>query len=95
MDRASDVLTADLEPRPGGPVRHWVRVAGAFAAEMAQGLVPAPTVLDVVVRRRDDGTEVLRVPGEDPSAHLLSAVRDELAAVEPEEFLARWSVRTG
>ena len=97
VDTASEVYRADLEPRPGGRVRHWTRVAGAFAAEMVQGLVPAPTVHDVVVRRRDDGTEVLRVPSEDPTApgHMLSAVRDELGAVGPDEFLARWSVRAG
>jgi hypothetical protein len=37
------------------------------------------------------------VPSEDPTApgHMLSAVRDELDAVGPEEFLARWSVRAG
>ncbi|WP_369256483.1 hypothetical protein [Geodermatophilus amargosae] len=93
--RAAAVYVADLEPRPGGRVRHWVRVAGAFAAEMVQGLVPGPTVHDVVVRRRDDGAEVLRVPSEDPTAPgaVLWAIRDELGSVGPEEFLARWSVR--
>ncbi|MGY1652366.1 hypothetical protein [Geodermatophilus sp. SYSU D01119] len=95
MDRADERYTAALEPRPGGRVRHWARVAGAFAAELVQGLVPAPTVHDVVVRRRDDGTEVLRVPSEDGTGHVLRAIRDELAAVGPEEFLARWSVRAG
>ena len=93
---ASEVFAADLEPRPGGRARHWARVAGAFVAELAWGLVPGPTVHDVVVRRRDDGAEVLRVPADEPGvpARMLQAVRDELDAVEPEEFLARWSVRT-
>jgi hypothetical protein len=93
---AAAVYVADLEPRPGGRVRHWIRVAGAFAAELVQGLVPAPTVHDVVVRRRDDGAEVLRVPSEDPGApgQVLGAIRDELGSVDPEEFLGRWSVRT-
>ncbi|MGY1778269.1 hypothetical protein ACI8AV_20655 [Geodermatophilus sp. SYSU D00804] len=94
--RAGEVYAADLEPRPGGRLRHWVRVTGALAAELAQGLVPTPTVHDVVVRRRADGGEVLRVPAEDPHApgHLLAAIRDELDAVGPGEFLDRWSVRT-
>ena len=95
MHTAADGYAADLEPRPGGRPRHRLRVAGAFVAEMAQGLLPAPTVHDVVVRRRDDGTEVLRVPSEDLSAAMLSAIRDELAAVGPGEFLARWHVRAG
>ena len=96
MERsASEVYEAGLEPRPGGRVRHWIRVAGAFAAELAQGLVPGPTVHDVVVRRRDDGAEVLRVPCEDPTTpgYVLQSVRDELGSVGPEEFRARWSVR--
>ncbi len=94
VDRASDVYAADLEPRPGGRLRHRARVAGAFVAELAWGLLPGPTVFDVVVRRRDDGAEVLRVPSEDPTApgRMLGAIRDELDAVAPEEFLARWSV---
>ncbi len=94
VDRASDVYAADLEPRPGGRLRHRARVAGAFVAELAWGLLPGPTVFDVVVRRRDDGAEVLRVPSEDPTAPggMLGAIRDELDAVAPEEFLARWSV---
>jgi hypothetical protein len=52
-------------------------------------------VHDVVVRRRDDGAEVLRVPSEDPTApgYVLRSIRDELGSVGPEEFLARWSVR--
>ena len=92
---ASEVYVAGLEPRPGGRVLHWIRVAGAFAAELAQGLVPGPTVHDVVVRRREDGVEVLRVPSEDPAApgYMLQSVRDELGSVGPEEFRARWSVR--
>ncbi len=94
--RAAALYAADLEPRPGGRVRHAARIAGAFVAALAWGLLPAPTVHDVVVRRRDDGSEVLRVPTEDPQApgHMLGAIRDELGAVTPEEFLARWSVPT-
>ncbi len=92
--RASTVYSADLEPRPGGRVRHRLRVAGAFVAELAWGLLPGPTVFDVVVRRRDDGTEVLRVPGTEPGvpAQLLGAVRAELDTLGPQEFLDGWSV---
>ncbi len=94
--RAATLYSAALEPRPGGRARHLLRIAGAFVAELAWGLIPSPTVHDVVVRRRDDGSEVLRVPTEDPQApgHMLGAIRDELGTVTPEEFLARWSVST-
>jgi hypothetical protein len=92
--RAATLYSAALEPRPGGRARHRLRVAGAFVAELAWGLLPAPTVHDVVVRRRDDGAEVLRVPSEDPTVpgEMLAAIRGELDAMAPEEFLAEWSV---
>ncbi|SFO33683.1 hypothetical protein SAMN05660359_02760 [Geodermatophilus obscurus] len=92
--QAAAVFAAALEPRPGGRLRHGIRVAGAFVAELAWGLLPGPTVYDVVVRRRDDGEVVVRIPADEPGvpAHMLTAVRDELGAVAPEEFLARWSV---
>ncbi len=95
--RAAAVHRAALERRASGRVRHGLRITGAFLAELAQGLVPGPAVHDVVVRRRDDGAEVLRVPTEDPTAPgaVLQAIRDELDAVGPEEFLAGWGVRAG
>jgi hypothetical protein len=93
-ERAASLWSAALEPRPGGRARHRLRVAGAFVAELAWGLLPGPTVYDVVVRRRDDGTEVVRIPADEPGvpADMLTAVRAELETLAPEEFLAGWSV---
>ena len=50
---------------------------------------------DVVVIRRDDGTEVLRVPAGDPYAagDLLAMVRTELAGTDAESFLRAWSAQ--
>jgi hypothetical protein len=92
--RAASLYSAALEPRPGGRARHRLRLAGAFVAQLAWGLLPGPTVYDVVVRRRDDGTEVVRIPADEPGvpADMLTAVRAELDALTPEEFLAGWSV---
>jgi hypothetical protein len=92
--RAVTVFRAALEPRPGSRLRHRARIAGAFVAELAWGLLPGPAVFDVVVRRRDDGAEVVRVPASEPGvpADLLTSVRAELDALTPEEFLAGWSV---
>ncbi|HYO37252.1 MAG TPA: hypothetical protein VER97_14350 [Geodermatophilus sp.] len=92
--RAATVFRAALEPRPGGRLRHRARIAGAFVAELAWGLLPGPTVFDVVVRRRDDGAEVVRVPAAEPGvpADMLTAVRAELDALTAEDFLAGWSV---
>jgi hypothetical protein len=93
--RAADVYAADLRPRPGGPVRHVLRVAGAFVAQLALQLLPAPAVHDVVVTSRADGREVLRVPAEDPllPGDLLAQIRAELDRLDPEAFLVAWGAR--
>lgn len=93
---AADVFVADFEPRPGGRLLHGVRIAGAFVASLFQGLVPPPAVHDVVIRRQDDGTEVARIPAENPDlpGDTLRFVRDELASLGPDAFVAEWSGRS-
>lgn len=95
-DRAADVFVADFERRPGGPLLHGVRVAGAFVASLFQGLLPLPAVHDVVVRRRDGGEEVARIPVENPDlpGDTLRFVHEELASRGPEEFVTEWSARS-
>jgi hypothetical protein len=90
--RAAEVLVADLESRPGGRLLRGARLFGAVVAELAWGLFPGPSVSDVVVRRRDDGTEVLRVPAGDPvlAGDPLRHVRDMLETLGPQEFLHAW-----
>jgi hypothetical protein len=92
---ASAVLAADLRPRPGGRARQGVRIAGAFLAQLAWQLIPSPAVHDVVVSRRDDGREVLRIPADDPMlpGDLLAVVRDQLDRMDAETFLADWQPR--
>lgn len=90
--RAADVFVADLRPRHGGRLRHAARIAGAFLSQLAWQLLPPPDVHDVVVVRRADGEEVLRVPAGDPlvPGDMLARVRGELQASDPETFLAGW-----
>ncbi|MFW3172127.1 hypothetical protein [Geodermatophilus sp. CPCC 206100] len=90
--RAAELYVADLEPHPGGRVQRTLRVAGAFLSELVSGLLPAPTVSDVVVRRRADGAEALRVPAADPvlPGDLLRFVREQLDSMDAEAFLAEW-----
>ena len=92
---ARDVFDVDLRPRPGGRLRHGLRVAGAFTSQLLWQLVPSPSVHDVVVTRRDDGTEVLREPAGDPllAGDLLAYVRTQMAQLDPEAFLAEWTSR--
>ena len=93
---AADVFVADFERRRGGPVLHGVRVLGAFVGSLLQGLVPLPAVHDVVVRRGDDGTEVVRIPVENPDlpGDTLRFVQKDLTARSPEQFVAEWTPRS-
>ena len=93
--RAADVFEAELRPRRGGRLMHAARIMGAFAAQLALQLIPSPDVHDVVVSRRDDGEEVLRVPAGDPlrPGELLAHVRRELESLDPAAFLAGWRPR--
>ena len=95
--RAADVFVAELRPRHGGRLRHAARIAGAFLSELAWQLLPPPDVHDVVVVRRADGEEVLRVPAGDPllPGEMLARVRAELDSLDPETFLAGWWPRSG
>jgi hypothetical protein len=93
--RAADVFVADLRPRPGGRLMQGVRLAGAALAELLLQLIPAPSVHDVVVTRRDDGSEVLREPAGVPllAGELLGQIREELERLDPDTFLEEWSAR--
>jgi hypothetical protein len=95
--RAQDVFDVDLRPRPGGRLRQGLRLAGAFAAQLLWQLVPSPSVHDVVVTRRTDGTEVLREPAGDPlmAGDMLAGIRRDLATLDPDTFLAQWESRAG
>jgi hypothetical protein len=91
--RAADVYVAGLEPRTGGRLVRSARLFAAFVSELAWGLLPAPSVSDVVVRRRDDGGEVLRVEAGDPNVpgDMLRFVQGQLERLDPGAFLAEWA----
>jgi hypothetical protein len=52
--------------------------------------------LDLVVRRRNDGEELVRTPAEltSPEA-LLATVQDDLLHMTPEQFVAEWKMPDG
>jgi len=90
--RAGDVFVATLEPRPGGRLLRSARLAAAFAAELAWGLLPSPSLSDVVVTRRRDGVELVRVEAGDPNVpgEMLGSVQRQLDSLDPAAFLAEW-----
>ena len=91
---ADVVLTASLEPRPGGPAWRALRRTGAVVAELFQGLVPAPSLSDLVVVDRRDGQELLRTPAGDWSdgARLLEHTRAQLREQTVEQFRETWGL---
>jgi hypothetical protein len=90
--RAREVFLAVLQPRPGGRLLRSGRFLAAFAAELFWGLLPGPSLSDVVVTRRSDGAELVRVPAGDPmvAGDLLASVQRQLDELTPAAFLAGW-----
>lgn len=85
---ASHSLTAELLPRRGDPVvKAWRFVLSVFAALFGETVAS----VDLVVRRRDTGAEVMRTPADVPDPeHLLETVREDLATKTITEFFAEW-----
>lgn len=92
--RADEVFRAALEDRPGSANRQRLRIVGAFVAELAWGLLPQPSVSDLVVRRRDSGEQVLRLDAGDPntSGDLLRRARHAMATLSPAAFEYQWGL---
>jgi hypothetical protein len=88
MDPAANYLRAELLPRK---LTGWRRARryGAMAVSVLAGELP--TNLDLVVYRRDTGSEVMRTPADVGSPDiLLEQVTADLASKTVLEFLAEW-----
>ena len=91
---AGEVYTHHLEPRHRSPL---VRLAlGALDLWCANfgGTFELTRSGDVVVRRRSDGVEELRVEVHSPddAAETLHRIGEQLDELEPEEFRIAWSI---
>ncbi|HWR86354.1 MAG TPA: hypothetical protein VN200_10200 [Rhodoglobus sp.] len=90
MDPASTYLDASLERSRATGVQRAIRWIGAIASAGLGDGVDAPDV-DLVVRRRDTGAEVIRTHADTGSpADLLASVREELETQTVTEFLESW-----
>lgn len=89
---ADEHLTASLEESRAGLLKKTARWVGA-ALEATMGSIPSAPDLDLVVRRRDTGAEVLRTHADlgDPEA-LLAQVRADLATKTVAQFIAEWRI---
>lgn len=92
---ASTVLSVSVEA-PTSRRRRVLRVVTLPLRIYAAGLgvLDEPSYADVVVRRRADGTEVLRVPvhGSEETAMQVAHVRHQLAGLLLDDFLDAWSI---
>jgi hypothetical protein len=84
MEPASAVFEAELveQGEPG---------LGTTVAAHLRG--EEPTTVELIVRRKDDGEELLRTPADLGSpAALLKTVQDDLLHMSVEEFVAEWKM---
>ncbi|QEE60455.1 hypothetical protein FVA74_01870 [Salinibacterium sp. dk2585] len=89
MDVAANHLTADLEERRGPMWKRalawlWALVEAAFG-------MGAHGPMDLVIRRIDNGREVMRTAADSGSPDfLLEQVREDLETKTVDEFFAEW-----
>jgi hypothetical protein len=90
MESASTVFEAALVEHVG-PGTH---IPGVIAPGLTEALMAEePSSIDLVVRRLDDGTEIIRTPADlgDPDT-LLATARQDLARMTVDEFVAEWKM---
>lgn len=91
---AGDLYEHRLEAQQHGRLRRAILVAGDVIAAALAGPIDLASAGDVVVRRRVDQIEVLRIPAGPPeeAAQVMARVGEQLAALSLAEFHEAWSV---
>ncbi len=91
---AAEHLTADLEKRRGSSLMRGVRFLVNLVMLAVAGSPDTMSDLDLVVRRRDSGREIMRTPADVGDAEfLLHQVRRDLQSKTVAEFLDEWRLR--
>lgn len=91
---ADEVYVAGIEPHPRPRGRRVLEAALDLWCASFGGLMELSSAGDVVVRRRHDDGEELRLAAGPPqhAAGVLDEVRSDLARLDPEEFRAAWAI---
>lgn len=93
--RAGEIYEAELAPArtAAGVVRGVLRGAAALAHQLV-GDALHPSAGDLVVRRRSDDAEVMRIDAGDgeQAAYLMDHVRTQLAELTPAQFEEAWTL---
>lgn len=90
---AGDLYEHHLEPHRRGRLRRAVLAAADIVAASLGGLLELSSAGEVVVRRRADAVELVRIPAGPPeeAAQVLAHVREQLETLSPAEFRDAWS----
>ncbi|CAN5414344.1 hypothetical protein BH11ACT8_BH11ACT8_32400 [soil metagenome] len=91
---ADEVYASMLEPRRRSRTRRLLVSALDLWCATTGGRMELTRAADVVVRRRSDGVEELRVPvpAADDAPLILDVVREQLESLSPDEFRAAWGI---
>ena len=91
---ASEVYVHAVEPRPRTAIRRFVLGALDLYCANFGGRLELTHAGDVVVRRRSDGVEELRieVSSAEEAAETWQRVGEQLEELDPEEFRRAWSM---
>lgn len=93
-DLATDLYRHGLEPHERGRLRRAAVLAADLVASATVGMLELSSLGEVVVRRRTDDLEVLRVTAGPPdeATQLLAHIEEQLATMSPAEFRATWGI---
>lgn len=91
---AAEVYLVGMEPRRRGRVRTVVYAGLDLWCALSGGSMELSRGLDVVIRLREDGGLVRRVPVRDPAeaAVVVEQVRTQLDGLTPAEFRSFWEL---
>lgn len=91
---AAEIYSSVLEPRPRSGARRVLVSALDLWCATTGGRMELTRAADIVVRRRSDDVEELRVPVPvaDDAPALLDLVREQLETLSPDEFRAAWGL---
>lgn len=91
---ADEVYVVSIEPHPRSPTRRILDAALDLWCASFGGLLELSGAADVVLRRRHDGGEELRIYA-GPAQHaalVLAETAEDLTTSTPEEFRAAWGI---
>lgn len=91
---AAEIYSSLLEPRARSKARRVLVSALDLWCATTGGRMELTRAGDIVVRRRSDGVEELRVPvpAADDAPVLLDVLREQLQSLSPDEFRAAWGI---